>query len=210
MCGRPVAVLGGTFDPPHYGHLAAVEQARQALAAEEAWLIPAGIPPHRKGTAASAGSRLAMLRAAVAGRPPLRVVDIEVRRPRPSYTIDTVSLLAREFPGVEPWLVLGADEARAILSWRDPERLLATARFAIVNRTGVEAVDEAEARSLGYDSDRTRLIRIDSPAISGREIRRRLAAGESVDDVVPPGVLELIRRFSLYPSPAPSSGRARR
>ncbi len=119
-----VVVLGGTFDPVHLGHLAAAEQARDLAGAEEAWLIPANTPPHRGATIASSPDRLDLVHAAAAGRQRMRVLDLELRRPGPSYTADTLAELAAAHPGTEIWFALGTDAARDIATWHRREEVL--------------------------------------------------------------------------------------
>ena len=198
---RAVVVLGGTFDPIHAGHLAILDQVRRAAGAEEAWLIPTARPPHRRPTHASAEDRLAMTEAAAAGLPGVRVLDIEVRRQGLSYTVDTLDELERLEPDVVPWFTLGADAARDVPTWLRAAELLARAHFVLVNRSGVPPLDEAEAAGLGFDLRRTRLIHVASPPVSATEIRRRVAAGEAVEGLVPPAVASLIAARGLYVSP---------
>jgi nicotinate-nucleotide adenylyltransferase len=195
---RRVVVLGGTFDPVHLGHLAAAEQARDLAGADEAWLIPANTPPHRGATVASPGDRLDLLRAAAAGRDRLRVLDLELRRPGPSYTADTLAELAAEHPGTEIWFALGTDAARDIPTWHRRDEVLESARFLLLNRGGVGEVDAAEAVRLGFVPERTRIVRIDSPPISATEVRRRAAAGLGTEDLVPAAVARLIEERGLY------------
>ena len=199
---RRVVVLGGTFDPIHAGHVAILEQVRRSVDADQAWLLPTALPPHRRPTVASVEDRLAMARAAAQGHANVRVVDDEARRGGLSYTIDTVDGLEKAHPGVEFWLALGADAARDIGSWYRAADLLARARFVLVNRTGVPPLDDAEVLRLGFDPARTRLIHVDSPPVSATEIRRRVAAGEPVDDLVSPAVARLIAARGLYRSRA--------
>jgi nicotinate-nucleotide adenylyltransferase len=195
---RRVVVLGGTFDPVHLGHLAAAEQARDLLGADEAWLVPTGQPPHRPQAMAPAEDRLAMLRAAVAGRERLRVLDNEVCRPGPSYTVDTLDELAAEHPATEVWLALGTDAAREIGAWHRRDEVLRRARFLLLNRGGVGEVDAAEAARLGFDPRRTRIVHIDSPPISATEVRRRAAEGGGTEGLVPEPVARLIAERGLY------------
>ncbi|HET9050702.1 MAG TPA: nicotinate-nucleotide adenylyltransferase [Candidatus Dormibacteraeota bacterium] len=193
-----VVLLGGTFDPIHCGHLAVADQVRALLGADEVWLIPSGTPPHRGSTAAPAGARAAMVRAAAAGRPGLRVLDLELRRPGPSYTSTTIAELAREHPGVELWFLLGADAARDIRAWHRLGDLLEVARFVVVNRDGAPELTPSAAAALGFDPARTRVVRVDSPPISATDIRRRAAAGEPLEGLVPPEVEAIIVARGLY------------
>jgi nicotinate-nucleotide adenylyltransferase len=195
---RRVAVLGGTFDPIHLGHLALAEQAQKHLAADEVWLVPARQPAHRTPAQASAEDRVDMVAAAVAGDPAMRVLDLEARRPGPSYTFDTVVELNRLHPDVELWLVLGADAAREIASWHRRAELMEQAHFLLTNRTGVEELTEAEVRKLGFPEERTRLVHIASPPIHATQVRERIQAGEALDGLVPEPVAWLIAERGLY------------
>ena len=194
---RRAVIAGGTFDPIHCGHLEVARQARLGLSADEIWLLPAGDPPHRRATA-SAADRLAMVEAAATGDPLLRVLDLEVRRPGPSYTVDTLVTLEAEHPEVEQWFLVGADAAREIRTWHHAVELLRLARFAIVNRRGEAEMGRDEALALGFDPTRTRLIRVDSPPVSATAIRSRAAAGLSLRGLVPPEVEACIARLGLY------------
>lgn len=193
-----VVVLGGTFDPIHAGHLAILEQVRRSVDADEAWLLPTALPPHRRAALASIEDRLAMVRAAAEGHPKVRVDDMEVRRGGASYTVDTLDEMERTHPGVTVWLTLGADAARDIRAWHRSDDVLARGRFVIVNRTGVPPLTGAEARRIGFDPERTRLIHVDSPPVSATEIRGRVAAGEGVEGMVAPAVARIIAERGLY------------
>jgi nicotinate-nucleotide adenylyltransferase len=195
---RSVVVLGGTFDPVHRGHIAAAEQARDLVGADEAWLIPANNPPHRGAAMAGAADRLDLLRAAAAGHGRMRVLDLELHRPGPSYTADTLAELAAAHPGTDIWFALGTDAARDIPTWHRREEVLDTARFLILNRGGVGEVDAAEAARLGFAPERTRIVHIDSPPISATEVRRRAANGLDMEDLVPAPVARLIAERGLY------------
>jgi nicotinate-nucleotide adenylyltransferase len=198
---RCVVVLGGTFDPIHAGHLAILDQVRRSVDADEAWLLPTALPPHRRPAHGSVDDRVAMVRAAAEGLPGVRVVEDEARRDGPSYTIDTLDELERLHPRVQLWLTLGADAAREIGGWHRVAELLGRARFVLVNRTGVPPLDAAEAAALGFDPQRTRLIHVVSPPVSATEIRRRVAAREPVAGMVPLAVERLIQARSLYREP---------
>jgi len=198
MTARSVVALGGTFDPIHAGHLAILEQVARAVGVDEAWLIPTATPPHRRPAHASASDRLEMARAAAEGVPGLRVLDLEARRPGLSYTIDTLDELARQFPGTRIWLVLGADAAREVGTWHRAAEVLQRAWLVVVNRSGVAPLGEAEAAALGLDPARTRLVSVESPPVSATEIRRRVAAGESIAGLVPEAVARLIAERGLY------------
>jgi nicotinate-nucleotide adenylyltransferase len=139
-----------------------------------------------------------MVRAAAEGHDGVRVLDLEARRPGPSYTIDTLDELERLHPGTRPWFILGADAARDIGQWHRAGEVLDRGSFAIVNRSGVPPLDDAEARALGFAPERTRVLHVDSPDVSATEIRRRVAAGEPVDGMLTPAVQRVIAERGLY------------
>ena len=196
---RPrVAVLGGTFDPIHRGHLAIAEQVARELGAVETWLVPTNVPPHRGPASASNRDRLDMVRAAAAGDPGMTVLDLELRRAGPSYTVDTLSELEARCPDVEIWLTLGADAAREFPNWHRREALERGARFVLVNRTGVPDLDAAEAARLGFDPARTLIVHVASPEISATEVRRRAQLGEGLEELVPNPVATIILERGLY------------
>lgn len=198
---RPVAVLGGTFDPVHAGHIALVTAVRDQLEAHEAWLVPARTPSLRTEPVAPAQLRLAMLETAVRTVPGVRVIDIELRRPGISYTIDTVEALAVAQRDVLPWWIVGADAARHIREWHRSEELLGLIHLVVVQRAGTPRFDEAEARSLQLPPSRTRVLDITPPAVSASEVRARVAAGRSVTGLVPAAVAHIIAASGLYRSP---------
>ncbi|MGD0834428.1 MAG: nicotinate (nicotinamide) nucleotide adenylyltransferase [Candidatus Dormibacteria bacterium] len=198
MAVRRVAVFGGTFDPFHLGHLAVALQAREGILAGETWIVPAGTPPHRGPVEAAAADRLEMCRLGIGDRPGLRVLDLEILRPGPAFTVDTMRDLTIANPGVGLWVVLGADAARQIGTWHRSSELLAGYHFVLVNRTGEASIRHDEAIRLGFHPERTRVLGIDSPDVSASEIRRRVRAGESLDGLVSAAVAALIARRGLY------------
>lgn len=196
-----VGVFGGTFDPIHLGHLIAAEDARERLGLDEVLFIPAGQPWFKAGAAVSAAHhRLAMARLAIKGNPRFRVSDIEIRRPGPSYTIDTLEALAAARPGAELYVLLGLDALREMRRWRDPGRVFAMARVVGMARPGA-SLDLAELDAAAPDARRRALI-VDGPRvdISGTDIRRRIAAGMSARYRLPSDVADYARRHGLYKS----------
>ncbi len=193
-----VAILGGTFDPVHNGHLALLLGARDALNAVEGWLLPAGRPNLREQATASAADRRDMLAAAIAGTPGLLVMDIELRRRGHSFTVDTDEALRAQHPELDLWWILGADAVRRIREWHRMEDLLARARFAIVQRAGTPPIDVAELHALGLHPRRTRLLPLTPPHVGATQVRARLAAGASIEELVPAPVAALIADRGLY------------
>jgi nicotinate-nucleotide adenylyltransferase len=139
-----------------------------------------------------------MLQAAVRGLPGVRVVDLELRRPGVSYTIDTLAALAASEPNTEPWWILGADATRHIREWHRSAELLDAIRVVVVQRDGAPRLEVAEARALGLADERTRVLDILPPAVSASEVRARVAAGQPVDGLVPAAVADIIAASGLY------------
>ena len=210
-----IGILGGTFDPIHHGHLAIAEEVRERLGLERVLFVPARVPPHRSiAPGASAEDRHAMVRLAVADNPAFEVSRVELDRPGPSYSVDTVALLAGEVRamGREPnlWFIASAEAIRGLPTWREPERLLGMTRFAVVPRAGAEPLDEAWLTAR-LPAAAGRLVLLDGPLmlVSGTVIRARAAVGRSLRYLVPEAVARYIGDHRLYrpedtPSPEPT------
>lgn len=185
-------VLGGTFDPIHIAHLVAAEAAFRQLGLEVVTFVPAGDPWQKSDRAVTpAQHRLAMVEVAVADIPYFTADGREVRRPGPSYTIDTLE----SFPTDEKLtLILGADAAAGVGTWHRSQDVLQGARLAIMTRAGTKAGAVADATA-GAD-----VVWLDVPplAVSGTEIRSRAATGRSVRFLVPEGVFDYLTRNGLY------------
>jgi nicotinate-nucleotide adenylyltransferase len=190
-------VFGGTFDPIHNGHLAVAEQCAGLLGLTRVLLIPALQPPHRPPAVASAPDRLAMVELAVAGSPVLAATDVEISRPGPSYTVDTLRLLQAAEPAAQLWLMLGADAAREFAGWHERDEVARLARIAVFNRAGVPSLTVEELMWAGIPAD-TEMLAVDSPPISASSIRQRLADGLDVSSELPEAVLAHIRAQHLY------------
>jgi nicotinate-nucleotide adenylyltransferase len=201
-----IGVMGGTFDPIHLGHLAAAEEARELLGLARILFVPAGTPPHRpRPPVASAADRLAMVERAIAGNPCFEASRIEVEREGPSYTIDTIEQLVVSTPPgggderLDPTIILSLESFRGLHAWREPQRLLALARIAVVPRDGLEIPDRPalEARFPGR-ADRVTFLDGPRLEISSTAIRARIALGRSIRYLVPPAVLAWIEDHDLY------------
>jgi nicotinate-nucleotide adenylyltransferase len=194
--------MGGTFDPIHVGHLAAAEEARDALGLDAVLFMPAGDPPHKPdGVVSAAEHRVAMVELAIAANEAFELSRLEVDRPGPSFTIDTIDHLARERRG-EITLILSAESFTGLPAWRDPVRLLEACRIAIVPRGGLDAPDEAwvERRFPGVQAN---VARLDGPRLrlSATAIRARVAEGRSIRYLVPDAVIDYIGDHGLYQTP---------
>ena len=189
-----LGVFGGSFDPPHLGHVALAERARDELELTRVLFVPAPDPPHKRGRPRSAfRHRLAMTRLAVRGFRPFEVSDLEARRSGPSYTVDTLRELNRRFPAAELWLLLGEDSACGFEAWREPRAIVSLARLAVAPRGGVR-----EHRAPTWL--RRRLTWLSGPVldIASSELRARARRGRSIRGLVPDGVDAYARRHRLY------------
>jgi nicotinate-nucleotide adenylyltransferase len=160
--------------------------------------IPSAQPPHRGAATALAENRLAMTRLAVEGEPRFEVSGIEVARGGMSYTSDTLSELHRNGPEHELFLILGWDAARLFNTWHEPERVSALASVVIVSRPGTETPESSEIASAGLDPARVVDCFVQTPDVSASELRKLLAAGETVGDKLPPAVERYIAQRHLY------------
>ncbi|MBI5169093.1 MAG: nicotinate-nucleotide adenylyltransferase [Candidatus Eisenbacteria bacterium] len=194
---RRLGIFGGTFDPPHTGHLALAECAREQLGLDRVLFVPAARPPHKRGAKrSSAAHRVAMTRAAVRGNPAFAVSTIETRRRGPSWTVDTVRALAAEHAGEELWLLMGADSYAAFGTWREPAEIARHARLAVALRPGTRA----PKRPRGVARDRVTFLENPELEISSSAVRERARAGRSVRYLVPDAVARHIARHGLYGS----------
>ncbi|MFC5703714.1 nicotinate-nucleotide adenylyltransferase [Cohnella faecalis] len=192
---RRIGLLGGTFDPVHYGHLLAAESAREAAKLDEVWFIPTFVPPHKPKPGAGAEDRVAMLQTAIALCPEFRVEPIELGRKETSYTIETVVTLQELHPDCQFYWIVGSDMVKDLPNWRKVEELAERIAFIGLERPG-EPLGDTELPVF----IRRKLHRASMPPIgvSSSEIRRRVKDGGSIRFMVPGEVAEHIRRCGLY------------
>lgn len=200
-----MGLFGGSFNPPHLGHVAVAQAVRDALGLDALWLMPAGKPPHKPDhpEMASAEDRLEMTRLA-AGEAGLEVTDVELRRTGPSYTIDTVRALEAAHPEAEFHFLIGADSVDELPTWHRAAELLAEVPFVVVARPGhsIEEGLAVVARELGPEaaaSLRARVVRAPELPISSTAIRQKIKDGDPTwRNDVPPGVARFIEERGLY------------
>ena len=199
-----IGIMGGTFDPVHIGHLAVAEEAREALGLERILFVPAGVPPHKpEGADATIEDRLAMVGLAIAGNSAFILSRIDADRRGPSYTADTVALLAREARagGKVPdlTLIMSAETLAGLPSWHEPGRLLEACRVAVVPREGYPAPERGwlAVRFPGFEN-RFDLLEGPRLGISSTGIRERVAAGRSIRYLAPEAVERHIADHGLY------------
>jgi nicotinate-nucleotide adenylyltransferase len=193
-----LGILGGTFDPIHLGHLAAARAAIECAHLDRVLLIPAGQPPHRRGTAANPDQRLEMSRLAIDEDRELEVSDIEVRRGGVSYTADTLEELNAMHPRDELFLVLGWDAAKQFATWHMPEEVRKLATVVVVTRPGSNSPDAAALKRAGLDPATVIVCARPTPDISGSALRRAIAARQPVGDWLPAAVEGYIAKHGLY------------
>lgn len=200
-----VGIFGGTFDPPHVGHLLAATDALEQLALDRLIFIPAWAQPLKDRPTTSGAHRLAMVERLVGDDPRFGVDPVEVERDRLSYTVETLEQLAARSPGDERFLLVGADVLTSFSRWREPARIRSLAELVVLHRdeasppgtdqgepTGRPALDEELQRNP------PRMLRTRRIDVSSTEIRARLRAGRSIHGFVPESVAAYIARHRLY------------
>ena len=189
-----LGVFGGTFDPVHVGHLVAASHARAALSLDRVLLVVANLPWQKADRPVSPpDDRLAMVEAAVAGVEGLEASRLEIDRGGDSYTADTLAALVREEPPRELFLVVGADVAAELDSWKRVEAVRELATLVVVTRAGVPEPEGGPGP--GWRGARVEIPRLD---VSASDLRERMASGRPVDFLVPDAALHFIRRRGLY------------
>jgi len=196
-----VAILGGTFDPIHLGHLAVAQGVLHATGVERVIFLPNAQPPHKHGQPVTpAAHRAAMVRLAIADNPAFAFSDLELRREGASYTIETVRSLKAQAPDWEASFVIGMDSLLAIRTWREYEALLKSADWVVVTRPGFDPDKGRQVMDeLGPElTARVRLLEIPGVAVSATDLRRRAGEGYPLRYLVPDVVADYIGEHGLY------------
>jgi nicotinate-nucleotide adenylyltransferase len=194
-----LGILGGTFDPPHYGHLALAENARVQLGLDRVLFVLAGQPPHKPDRPiAPADHRLAMVEMVIARNPAFIVSRVDLDRPGPHYTVDMLALLQQEHPEAELFFLMGGDSLAHFLAWRDPAGIVRQARLAVMRRPG--HASDVERLEQAVPGIRDRLVWLDVPHldIASSDLRRRVGEGLPLRYLVPRSVETYIRKHHLY------------
>jgi nicotinate-nucleotide adenylyltransferase len=194
-----IGILGSAFNPPHLGHLALAQEALWQLELSEIVLMPTGEAPHKRIVDdPGREQRLAMTRLAAADDSRFSVSTLEVERDGPSYTYETLELLAEERGDTGLVFVMGADAAVGLESWREPRRVVELARLAVARRSGVsEAEVAAVLRSLGAEG-RSTMLEMPQFGVSSSSVRERAAAGRPLRYLVPESVARFIEEKQVY------------
>jgi len=206
-----IGILGGTFDPVHYGHLRPALEVQQALGLDEVRLVPCHVPPHRPQPLASPQQRLAMLQAAIARHPVFSVDERELQRPGPSYTLDTLVSMRAGLTGKSLVLLVGMDAFRGLATWHRWRELLDHCHMVVMTRPGAVLPEHGEladfiglhrvqdaAGLLTRTTGRLLFLTVSQLEISATGIRTQLAAGQDASFLLPDSVLEIIREEGLY------------
>ena len=194
-----VGILGGTFNPPHLGHLICAQEAYLQLKLDRVTLIPARIPPHKPvDDEPGPEHRLELCRVAVGNDDRFDVSDVEIMREGPSYTVDTLELLHSREPESELFLIVGGDIAAGLRSWREPERVLSLATLAVAGRRGTSRAEVDDALSGISGGERAEFFQMPTISIASTALRRRVRAGEPIRYYVPDAVVSYIDRHRLY------------
>ena len=199
----PTGILGGTFNPVHLGHLALARAAREAFGLGEVWLVPCAVPPHKTSSGlAPDADRLAMLRLAAGTEPGswLRVSDIEMRLPPPSWTLRTLEALRAAHPGRAFAFVIGGDTLTQLHTWHRPLDVLPLARFVTLARAGYGRPPADAIRLPAPWPDRLLADYREAalPDISSSGVRDRIHRGQPIDGLVPEGIIRYIEEKGLY------------
>jgi nicotinate-nucleotide adenylyltransferase len=194
-----IGVLGSAFNPPHLGHLALAQEALWQLGLDEVVLVPTGEAPHKRiHDDPGRELRLAMTRLAAADDSRFTVSTLEVEREGPSYTYETLELLAREKGEPELVFVMGADAAVGFESWREPRRVVELARLAVARRSGVSEADVASTMRVVGAEDRVTMLEMPQFGVSSSAVRERAAAGRPLRYLVPEAVARFVEEKGIY------------
>jgi nicotinate-nucleotide adenylyltransferase len=198
-----IGLLGGTFDPIHFGHLLMAEQALEQAGLDQIWFLPAAHPPHKPELKTSSFERrIDLINLAIAGYPKFQICLIEQELPAPSYTINTLDALTDKYP-VHQWsLILGGDSIVDLPKWHQPRAIVKRVDLLAIQRPGFPNIDQERLRAnLGLiDQDKLRLLPIQMPLIeiSSRDLRSRVEQDRSIRFMVPAAVEVYIRERRMY------------
>jgi nicotinate-nucleotide adenylyltransferase len=200
-----IGILGGTFNPPHIGHLICGQEAHRELGLDRVLLVPARIPPHKPVEQdPGAEHRLAMCRLAVGGDPRFEVSELELGRDGPSYTVDTLRQLREHAPHDELVLILGGDIAAGLPSWHMPEQVLELATLAVARRRGTPRGEVERGLATLAGGDSAHFFQMPRIGVSSTMLRRRVRAGQPIRWFVTDPVRDYIEHHQLYREPDPS------
>lgn len=197
-----VGILGGTFNPPHIGHLVCAQEAHARLGLERVVLVPAAVPPHKEiERDPGSEARYELCRLAIAKDERLAVSRVELDRDGPSWTVDTLRDIHEHAPDDDLTFIVGGDMAQSLPTWREPEAVLALATLAVAEREGVGRRDILERLAPLHGGDRVVFFDMPRLDVSSSDIRRRVAAGRPIRYLVPDEVARAVGGQGLYRRP---------
>jgi len=204
-----IGIMGGTFDPIHYGHLVTAEGARSEYQLDQVLFLPSGTPPHKNPHAVTDSEhRYMMTVLATLTNPHFEASRVDIDREGVSYTIDTLKIVRNLYSdNCDLFFITGADAILEIMSWKDPENLLQIAEFIAATRPGFSLESKSNKIKDWFDCHKKRLhlLRVPAMAISSTDIRRRVAKGHSIRYLVPEQIEHYIQRHKLYHCNRPNS-----
>jgi nicotinate-nucleotide adenylyltransferase len=192
-----IGLLGGTFDPPHVGHVTVARDVAEALSLKRVLWVPAAVPPHKQDHVLTPDAiRMEMVQAACETDGRFEACDIELERGGVSYTVDTLRALRGRWPDSDLYLILGVDQFRTMdTGWKDPDQVLRLATLAVMDRDGAAAREAVPEVPGAEDASFLPVTRVD---VSSTEVRGAVREGRGVSGMVPAGVMEIIEREGLY------------
>lgn len=194
-----LGLLGGTFDPPHFGHLHIARAACDQLQLDQVLFVPAGVQPLKQGQISSPPEhRARLVQLAIADKPCFALSRLDLDRPGPHYTVDLLGLVHQQYPGVEVWFIMGEDSLSDLLRWREPARLIELARFAVLQRPGYEPDWPTLDAALPDLRGRLDWLTCAELDVSARAIRQRVKQRQAIDHLVPAAVAAYIAEHQLY------------
>lgn len=201
--GERLGILGGTFDPPHHAHLILAQHAFEELGLTKVLFVPAGIPPHKDFTRTPVEHRVAMLKMAINGDPHFELSRVDIDRPGPHYTIDTVRIIQAQNPDAELFFIMGGDVFRDLPNWDRPQEMFATCKLAVAvmrrpGKDGYELRPDMHETLIPGLKDSTIILGSPLVEFSSTDIVDRLTHGKSVRYMVPEPILQYIREHDLY------------
>lgn len=190
-----IGIMGGTFDPIHHGHLVAASEVQVSFDLDEVIFVPTGQPAEKPGVSPSE-HRYLMTVIATASNPRFRVSRVDIDRPGPTYTIDTLRDIRQQYPGADLYFITGADAVAQMVSWKDADQLWEYAHFVAVTRPG----HDLSVR--GIPPEVVSVLEVPALAISSTDCRARVSRSHPVWYLVPDGVVQYIAKHRLYRSVA--------
>jgi len=194
-----LGILGGAFDPVHHGHLVAAQEAFYQLSLDRVLFAPTGAPPHKPSRPVTAARhRLRMIELAIGDRPCFGLSHVDIERPGPHYSADTLRLLRDEWPEATLFFIIGADALAEMLAWRQPQRIVELAELAVVQRPGLQPDLACLEAALPGLRDRLHLVEMPLLDISSTDLRQRVREGRPIAYLVPIEVESYIAEHELY------------